>query len=410
MRNKYFSKEDTLFEITERYPVLISVLVNNGFSRLGNQEKRKNFGSRLTLEQAAGLKGLNLEKLAELMVDQIESGQGNMDVTLKDRTEKGDIKVEGLLPCPVRVPLMEELDKLTAKMDSSVEFNLKAASQGLDWLKESISDGIKPDELADIFISAGFDLFFDRNLMDRFRRQGVFKDSTGIEDINQVFKDNDIDLIDPEGDYSVLGIVPAVFMVNRDELDGRKTPATWEDILSEEFSGSISLPVSDFDLFNAILINIYRNYGHDGVRKLGRSLMKSLHPSQMVKDGGSKKAGQPVVTIMPYFFTRMAGRFPHMEFIWPEDGAIISPIFMLTKEAGLPEIQPLIDFFSSELVGEILAKQGLFPSILPEVENSLPADADFMWPGWDFLRKEDPGKLLRQLEEEFNQAAVGVSL
>lgn len=95
--------------------------------------------------------------------------------------------------------------------------------------------------------------------MDRYRRQGLFKDNTGIRNLNRIFTEQGLDLLDPEGDYSILAVVPAVFLVNKEELGERSIPKTWEDVLSEEFAGDVSLPVSDFDLFNAILINIYKN-------------------------------------------------------------------------------------------------------------------------------------------------------
>ena len=193
-------------------------------------------------------------------------------------------------------------------------------------------------------------------------------------------------------------------MVNKEELDGREVPQSWEEILSEDFANSVSLPVSDFDLFNAILLNIYKTFGRKGVQNLGRSMKKALHPSQMVKEGGRKADNQPAITIMPYFFTKMAKRFPHMEFIWPEDGAIVSPIFMLTKKEKIEQMQPLIDLIASKKMGKIFAKQGLFPSVLPEVDNELTENAQFMWPGWHFLRENNPGELLRDLEAEFNNA------
>ncbi|MGM0438229.1 MAG: ABC transporter substrate-binding protein [Bacillota bacterium] len=409
MNNNYFKSQETLAEITDKYPELVEVLANKGFAQLNDEKKRKEFGNKVTLEQAANLKGLNLDKLIKLMIEEIESKNENVDITLKEKSKQGEIKIEGLLPCPVRVPLMEELEKITKDFSKTVATDLKAASQGLDWLKDNISKEGSAEDLSDIFISAGFDLFFDKKLMDKFRRKGVFKDTTGIDELNKVFKSDNVNLLDPEGDYSIISIVPAVFLINREELGGREVPKTWEEILSPEFANSVSLPVSDFDLFNAILINIYKNYGKKGIDNLARSMMKSQHPAQMVKEGGRKKKGEPAVTIMPYFFTRMAKRFPHMEFIWPEDGAIISPIFMLTKKESLPEIQPLVDFFASEKVGKILAEQGLFPSVLPEIDNNLKKDAEFMWPGWDFLRNEDPGQLIDELTDQFDKKIKEVS-
>jgi len=386
-----------LFEITEEYPTVISLLVNKGFNQLDNEAKRKSFGKQITLKQAVELKNLDLEKLVDLMEAEIEKN------AVQSSTGER-IKVSGSLPCPVKIPMTEELERISDKLDYEVELDLNSASQGLEWLQDGFAEIKSKDELSDIFISAGFDLFFDKDLMDRFRRQNVFKDATGIRELNEDFTNADVDLLDPEGDYSVLSIVPAVFMVNKEELDGREVPQSWEEILSEKFANSVSLPVSDFDLFNAILLNIYKAYGREGVQNLGRSMKKALHPSQMVKEGGRKADDQPAITIMPYFFTRMAKRFPHMEFIWPEDGAIVSPIFMLTKKEKIEQMQPLIDLMASKKMGKIFAEQGLFPSVLPEVDNELPENAQFMWPGWDFLRGKNPGELLSDLEAEFNNA------
>ena len=408
MENKYFSVDDTLYEITDRYPELIDLLANKGFEQLKDDEKRKVFGSKISLKQAAMMKSLDLDKLVELLLTELNNSEEANGFNNKNN-EKQTLKVTGLLPCPVRMPLMESLEELEKEMNFPVQKDLKAASQGLDWLKESIEDKPPADNLSDLYISAGFDLFFDRDLMDHYRRKDVFKDTTGLKDLNDDFVRNDIELFDPEGDYSIIGVVPAVFLVNQEELSGREAPRTWEDLLKPEFENSISLPVSDFDLFNAILINIYKRYGAEGVEKLGRSMQKSLHPSEMVKEGGRKKAGEPAVTIMPYFFTRMAKRFPHMEFVWPEDGAIISPIFMLIKESSLPELQPLVDFFASQKVGKILSEQGLFPSVRADIENNLPADSKFMWPGWKFLRENNPGELIDDLTNKFNQSAKEAS-
>lgn len=396
MSERKLDVNNNLYKITEEYPEVISVLVNKGFSQLGDPAKRKLFGKQISLKQAAQLKNLNLDKLVELMENEIEKRDS------RDTAEK--IKVSASLPCPVKIPLTEEIEKTESELDYPLELDLKSASQGLEWLKNGFADIEDADGLSDIFISAGFDLFFDKDLMDRFRRKNVFKDETGIDELNKDFSEKGIDLLDPEGDYSVLSIVPAVFLVNKEELKGREIPRSWEEIMSEKFAGSVSLPVSDFDLFNAILLNIYKKYGKEGVQKLGRSMQKAQHPSQMVKEGGRKAADQPAVTIMPYFFTRMAKRFPHMEFIWPEDGAVISPIFMLSKKDKADMMKPVIDLMASEKIGRIFSEQGLFPSVLPEIDNNLPEGADFMWPGWDFLREQNPGQLLKELEEEFHKS------
>jgi ABC-type Fe3+ transport system substrate-binding protein len=201
----------------------------------------------------------------------------------------------------------------------------------------------------------------------------------------------------------MLGVVPAVFLVNKEELGERAMPKSWKDILYGDFENSVSLPIGDFDLFNAILLNIYKNYGEEGVRKLGKTLKKSMHPSEMVKSH-AKRTGKPIVTIMPFFFTRLAKGNSPMTPVWPEDGSIISPIFMLTKKDKKDKMQPVVDFLASKEVGEILSHNGKFPSVNPNVDNRIPSENKYMWLGWDYINNNDIGSLIKKCEDIFNES------
>jgi len=408
--SKYFNAGDTLYDITEKYPETISVFVGNGFEQMGNEGKRKSFGKSITLSTALSVKKINIDTFSDLLTEKIEQERESADSTLrlKDNSIKeSSIRIEGLLPCPVRIPLLESLENFIKingkKLDYEIVYNLKAASMGLDWLKEIVSKENNPENIPDIFISAGFDLFFDDDLMGKFKNKGVFQDGTGIEKLNEDFDNDYISLNDPKNHYSIIGVVPAVFLVNKSELNGREMPSSWEDILKPEFENSVSLPIGDFDLFNAILLNIEKGYGKDAIKKLGKSLIESMHPSEMVKSD-RKKTGKPTVTIMPFFFTKMVKEGGVMEAVWPEDGAIISPIFMLTKKEKLEKIKPIIDLFASIPIGEILSHKGLFPSTIPGVDNKIAKEKKYQWIGWDYIYGNNIGKKIEECNGIFNHS------
>lgn len=408
VQNKYFDINDTLWDICEKYPETIKIFTSNGFPQLEDDAKRAAFGKNISLEMALNLKLINLESFTNLLAEGIEAArmQGDETTNYKESANEA-IKLEGLLPCPVRIPLVEGLNSFIEdyqkKHNTPIEYDLKAASMGLDWLIDTVMKEDNADNLSDIFISAGFDLFFEDHLMGKFKKMDVFADSTGFEKYNSDFENDEISLRDPSGDYSMIGVVPAVFLVNTEELGDRPVPKTWTDILKPEFEKSVSLPIGDFDLFNSILIHLHKAYGMEGIKGLGRCLLQSMHPSQMVKSH-KQKADKPAVTIMPYFFTKMVKEGGTMKAIWPEDGAIISPIFMLTKKNKLEKLQPVIDFFASKDVGEILSHQGLFPSVHPEVDNRLNEKDKFMWIGWDYIRNNNVGAIIRECDAEFKNS------
>ena len=401
MDNKYFNIKDTLYDITEEYSEAIELLVSVGFNNLNDENMRKAFGKSISLEDALNLKKINVETFVAELLDKIESNEDKL-------SSKNDVvKVAGVLPCPVRVPLTEAFESWLSdkKFSFNLDYELKAASMGIDWLKDTLTNESK-EELPDIFISAGFDLFFDKKLFGKYKSEDIFEDITGFNTYNEDFHNEYIQLEDPNKQYSIIGVVPAVFLVNVEELKGRKMPTSWEDILKEEFENNVSLPVGDFDLFNAILLNIYKTYGEDGVKKLGKSLQRSMHPSEMVKSH-IKKHDKPAVTIMPYFFTKMVQNGGPMTAVWPKDGAIISPIFMLSKKNKKDELKPIVDFFASKEVGEILSHNGKFPSVNPKVNNMITKENKYMWLGWDYIKEHDISNLIKQCEDMFNDAIKG---
>ena len=396
--DKNINIKDTLFNITERHKEALELLISLGFDNLKDDNMLKLFGSNISLENALKSKKINVDMFVTQLIEKIEENESILSQTSHEDT----IKITGVLPCPVKIPLLETFEKWISEQefDFNLNYELKAASVGIDWIKEDLQNS---DKVPDLFISAGFDLFFDKNLLGKYKSENLFEDITGIENYNEDF--TEYSMKDPNNQYSVLGIVPAVFLINKDELKGRKIPESWEELLSGDFENNVSLPISDFDLFNALLLNMYKIYGQEGIRKLARIFQKNMHPSEMVKS--HMKRERPAITIMPYFFTWMVREGSPMELVWPKDGAIISPIFMLSKKDTKNKTKKIVDFFASKEAGEILSHKGKMPSINPDVDNMIPKDNKYMWLGWDFIKDNDISSLIKKCEGIFNETLKG---
>jgi hypothetical protein len=114
---------------------------------------------------------------------------------------------------------------------------------------------------------------------------------------------------------------------------------------------------------------------------------------------------QPAITVMPYFFSRTIPAGGPLRPIWPADGAIASPILLLSR-ADRPEIQPVVDQFAGREMAETLTYQGLFPATHPEISNPIPEGATIQWPGWDYLYRHDLGELLSYCVQIFEAAGA----
>jgi len=392
----------TVLELSEKHPDAFQLFLSKGFDNFKQDAMLKSAGQFLKLETAIKQKNYDISTFIDSLNEIDMNNDAKVDITLRESKKDGDIVVKGLLPCPVRLPLLESIDKfsesITEKTGLSVAHDLVAASGGQQWLADNVT-GIQASDVPDVFVSAGFDVFFDERSFGAHVKSGMFKDMTG-GDTHGYFSE----MKDPKCNYGMISVVPAVFLVNKDALDGREVPRSWEDLLKPEFKKSVSLPVGDFDLFNALLVHINKMFGDEGVVKLADSMVQSMHPAQMIKNAGRKNEEKPAVTIMPYFFTKMLFGSKTAEVVWPSEGAIISPIFMLTRKDRGEVIQPVADYLYGKEVGEILSHRGLFPSLNPEVDNNLPEGAKFNWVGWDYIYNTDMGALLEDLDKKFNDA------
>lgn len=390
--NNYFSVKDKIYDIVEKNPKSLEFFISNGFEQFKDRAMFEKMSKNISLSMALKLKGINVDLYEEKLAYYLEN---NGEVVVKNP----DIRIEGVLPCPIRVPLLESFELWLRdnkeNLGYSISYDLKSANLGLDSIIKQVEKK-DVDQIPDILMSAGFDLFFDKDLIGYFNDKNVFKTEMG--EFNRDFSNEEIDLKDPDGRYHITGVVPAVFVVNKDELNGRKIPETWDDILSEEFEDSVAVPMGDLDLFNAIVVSLYKDYGMDGIKKLARSYMKSLHPAEMVKSRG--KNSVPCVSIIPYFFTQMIDANRQIA-VWPKDGAVISPIFMTVKKEKRNDLKPILDFFASEKVGRIFSSNGKFPSTNKNVDNFLKPEQRFKWIGWDFIKGNDIGRLIKDIESEF---------
>lgn len=407
MKTTYFTKTDTLFSITEKFPETVPLFTANGFPQLQDPAQRKLLGSAVTFEQALSAKKKNPDIFLHMLFEVIEQKQQLNDEGSSQPLEplQAGCSIAGILPCPVKIPLLDNFKQFASayeqKQHKTLSYRLRSASGGISWLEDEIRAAQSIESIPDLFISAGFELFFDKNLIGKYRDQGAFADLSGLNSFNHCF--SGIDLKDPAGNYSILAGVPAIFLVDTLELNGRKKPETWDDLLSPEFENSISLPVEDLDLFNAVCLTLYKTKGIEAIQKLGKNMLSSLHPAQMVKT--RKNSGQkPAVTVLPWFFTRMIFSGTSLHIVWPKDGAILSPVFIAARKAKAEELREIVHYFESPQVGTLLREKGFFPTVHPEVNNKIPEGNAFQWLGWDFIYSHDISALIARCTEEFNNA------
>ncbi len=398
----------TIRSIIEQYPETRAVFIANGLDDLVDKRNLEKVGAFLTIESALKMKEKDLVAFMNMLSEQISSNHDRIDITLAEEKNE-QLDVIGLLPVSVRLQVLETFEALRVRLQKEEGLSLAgrfaAAQEGTDWVAEAYGQVEEPRMLPDICFSAGFDFFFAKPFTDRFIKSGVFRKLMPWTE-NEDFQG--LGLQDPKSRYCIISVVPAVFVVDEPALEGRSVPRTWEDLLGSSYERSIAMPERSLDIPRSILLTLYARFGEEGVRSLGRNTASQLHPAQMVKQIKSAVKGRPAVSVMPYFFSRTVNEAEGITVIWPEDGAIVSPIYMLAKsDPGFCRADPRVveraaELFSSQQMGTIFTK-GYFPSLHPKVNNALPDEASFQWIGWEFLEGMDSGIILPQVYNLFDE-------
>ena len=136
--NKYFDIKDKVYDITEKYPETIDVFVEAGFDQLKNEKMRKIMGKTISAEIACRSKKINIELFEEKLIDIIEQNRTDVDgkLSMDKNLEDADITINGILPCPVRLPLLEGFESFLEEknLEENVDYDLKVASGGVDWI------------------------------------------------------------------------------------------------------------------------------------------------------------------------------------------------------------------------------------------------------------------------------------
>ena len=89
--NTYFTMDETVFDVTERYPEIIRYLAEKGFTPLTNPVMRKLMGKKITLGKAFISKKLDLsiceKELVEIIEHAASSDFTRIDLGLKIKND-----------------------------------------------------------------------------------------------------------------------------------------------------------------------------------------------------------------------------------------------------------------------------------------------------------------------------------
>lgn len=384
---------DTIQNIAESHPELVPVFEKNGLANYFTEANLKKIGRFTRLGTLLRSSKLDVDTFIAML------NQSLSDPAASAESDKpfDQLHFMAMLPCGLRNPFKDFMEAHV--LDHPTEY------AGLDYLTEGnvnhelsyypmLDHVSSADELPDIMLASDVNNFFHRPFQERFVGKGIFETFTPYTPNPYLEKAG---FADPSGNYTMLTANMLVMAVDTERLGTIPMPTVWSDLLTDAFADEIIMRGEDDFFCNAIMLPFYKEHGFYAIRQMAQNIRSGKHPAEMVKlaDKGGEDAA--TVYIMPYFFAKKI-KNPNVKLLWPEDGAIASPVFMMVRKAAMEKHRSLLNFLLSKETGELLVSR-FFPAIHPEVENTLPKAVK--WLGWDFLNKHDIGKLKDEIRDVF---------
>lgn len=387
------SPNDTILHLAEHYPELISIMEKNGLGNYFSPETLQKIGRYTRLGTLLRSSKIDVDPFVEMLRQSLADP---LPGTESDKPFE-QLHFMAMLPCGLRNPFKDFIEKHV--LDHPDEY------AGLDYLTEGnvnhelsyypmLDHVSSADELPDIMLASDVNNFFHRPFQERFVGKGIFETFTPFTPNPYLEKAG---FADPSGNYTMYTANMLVMAVDTDRLGDNPVPTQWADLLDESFTDEIIMRGEDDFFCNAIMLPFYKDHGFESIQMMARNIRSGKHPAEMVKLADKGGVDAASVYIMPYFFAKRI-KNPKVKLVWPEDGAIASPVFMMVRKSAKEKHRSLLNFLLSKETGELLVSR-FFPSIHPEVENTLPEAVK--WLGWDFLNQHDIGQLKDEIREVF---------
>ena len=304
-------------------------------------------------------------------------------------------------PCPVKLVVKDGIEAIIADYAAGGQEVCAHIPMGCTSIDpyDPIYRQPDPEKLPGIIGSIGFGDFWRTEFVANHVRQGVFE-AVLPEKVNPLHEK--AGLIDPRGAYTVYGVTPYVFMVDTRRLamlGGLPLPRRWEDILHPRYRGEVVMCGDGDDMADAVVLNLYKDFGMSGLEALAANSKGLMHSSSMVKSAGSRDEDAGAIYVIPAFFAESTRQPEHITVIWPEDGAAASPLYLLARRSERERLARLAGFFARGFAA--IESAAWFAPMDGAVPGKLPEGASLKWVGWEFIANNDVSALRDKLNALF---------
>lgn len=392
-----------LARLIEVYPEARRIFETHGLGQLVSPETLAAIGPFLTLETALRNHGISPLNFLNLLKSCVPRKTPEEASALHDKSDSSPANLLALMTCGLKFPFAKALTSFLndpmQHREEPVTYSVVSNLNHEHSYYPYVNHIKNVDDLPDIIVSSDFNAFFYHRFYTEFIRPGYFEDVMD-EPPNAAFAAAGI--ADPRRQYTILCVNPLIIVADLEKVGERPLPRCWADLLDPVWRRDITLRGNQNFFCHAVLLPFFKEYGKVSVEALAKNVFDGRHPAQMVKSAGSGRSA--ALYVMPYFFARKIDLKKSVKLIWPEDGALASPITLLVKKKKRAELKAIIDYLTSAELAQVFV-DAYFPSPHPAIATPLSVNTGLKWLGWDYIHTNDLELVNERIDRIFLPAA-----
>jgi ABC-type Fe3+ transport system substrate-binding protein len=389
-----------LAEILEDYPETMDVFLANGFEYPSAEAIIETLGRDTMLRTILRVREMNLDLFLYHLETAILKAEKDRLYLLEDFTEEEPLDFYGNTICPLKFTFKDALEEIVKKEAREQGNHLKCYVEAGRYANGACGDVLLPDSIdkaPGLLLSKEFNDYLGYTFRNYVCGEDHFA-PISFEQVDSRIKEAGI--IDEEGEYGVYAVMAENFFIDMDRLGDMPVPRTLSDLLKPVYQDNIIIFGKQHDeLSNAVFLYIYKEFGEEGLKKFAHNVKGALHGSVMSKTAGTKKSEGGAIYLVSGFFANTCIK-ENVQIIWPEDGAIVLPMYFMVKQETKERVQPIVDYLMSEEYAAACVK-AFTPAVNGKVQNCIPENGTLKWLGWDYIRENNLDELVPEVERIF---------
>lgn len=282
----------------------------------------------------------------------------------------------GIVSFLFTMTLEDEFRKIKTSNNSNEIINFPR-NEEKKLINSNIENAQSFDKFPDMLIRSDYNGLFNKKIKEGLNLD-IFKNV--IE--KDVFKNNssfNYDFSNEEKDITLLGAKPWVIVVDHSVDSNIEPPMHWSDLLNIKYENKIGIQGKKNKFCGTLILHMHKEYGIHGIEALANNIKNVWHFTDIIKSLGKGIVSAAPINIMPLANAMMIVNRKPIEIIWPKEGALATPIYMLVKKEKVEELKDYIKYIIGEDFEKLLNKNHFY-----SIYNKLD-DKKLKWLGWQYI-------------------------